>query len=287
MRTSIILAAGASVLLASAPAPAAVTLVTQRGSSGITTIVLDGDHLRIEHPAPGERTTATVIDAQAGKVVMINDHDKTYSELTDLDRQAMRLRIDAARAQMKARMKDLPPEQRKKMEEMMAQRGMGEPGAVKEPPSKFEPTGGKKTINGIACETYKRVQDGKVREELCISPWSAGLVRKSDFAGVQKFAAGMMEDFGGPQARRRNPLADLDQYPGVPISRVTIGEDGKRAEEEQIKSIKRGTVPASTFATPTGYSKKELPFGRAPAPRGAPHGPPGAGVPDRAPPGAH
>jgi hypothetical protein len=259
------------LLLASAPARAAVTLVTERGNSGTTTIVLDGDHLRIEHPAPGERTTATIIDAQAKKVVMVNDREKSYSELTEADRQAMRERMDAVRAQMKDRMKNLPPDQRKKMEEMMAERGIGEAGAAKEPPSKFEATGAKKTVNGIACDMYRRMQEGKVREELCISPWSAGLVRKSDFAGVQKFAAGMMEDFGGPRAKRRNPLADLDQYPGLPISRVSIGEDGKRGEEEQIKSIKRGSVPASTFAAPAGYSKKEIPLGRGPAPHGGPH----------------
>jgi hypothetical protein len=252
------------VALAGGPAHAAVTVVTQHGNGATQTITLDGDHIRIDSPEHSERGTATILDAAGKKLVMLNDQDKSYTELTEADREQMRSRMEAMRTQMKERMKDLPPDQRKRMEEMMGGRGLDADKAGEGPPPKFEPTGAKKTINGFACQMYRRLEDGKVREEICASPWSAGLLQKSDFAGIQKFAAAMMADMGGGprRGRRQNPLADLDRYPGIPISRVTIDADGKRGEEVQIKSIKRGAVPADRFTVPAGYSKKEFPFGK-------------------------
>jgi hypothetical protein len=254
------------VALAAGPAHAAVTIVTQHGTGATTTITLDGDHVRIDHPQKDQRASATILDAVGKKLVMLNDQEKSYTEITEADRQKMRARMDGMMAQMKDRMKDLPPEQRKRMEQMMAARGVPAAGdkAEPEPTLKFEPMGAKKTINGFACEMYRRLEDGKVREELCASPWSAGLVQKADFAGIQKFAAEMMEGFGPRRGRRGNPLAEMDRYPGIPISRVPVDADGKRGEEDQIKSIKRGSVPAAKFAVPAGYTKKELPFGRGP-----------------------
>jgi hypothetical protein len=249
------------VALTAGPAHAAVTIVTQHGNGAATTIILDGDHVRIDNPGRGQHATAVIMDAAAKKLVTIDDQDKSYVEITEADRQRMKTRVDGMMAQMKERMKDMPPDQRKRMEEMMGRRGLGDDKAAPAPTVKFEPLGAKKTINGFACEMYRRLEDGKVREELCAAPWSSGVVQKSDFTGIQKFAAEMMEGFG-PARARRNPLAEMDRYPGIPISRVSIDADGTRGEEDQIKSIKRGSVPAARFAVPEGYTKKELPLGR-------------------------
>jgi hypothetical protein len=257
--TGVVLAAGLAA--GGATARAGVTIVTQHGSGGATTITLEGDHVRIDHPERTERNSAIVLDAAAKKVVMINDQEKSYTEMTEADRQKLHTQMEAMRAQMKDRLKDLPPEQRQKVEQMMGKPDEGG-AAPKGPTVKFEAMGSKKTINGFACEMYRKLEDGKLREELCAAPWSAGLVQKSDFAAIGKFAAGMMNELGGPRARnRRNPLAELDQYPGIPISRVAIDEDGKRGQEDQIKSIKRGAIPAARFEVPAGYTKRELTFG--------------------------
>ena len=36
----------------------------------------------------------------------------------------------------------------------------------------------------------------------------------------------------------------------------TVGPEGKRGEEDQVKSIKRGAVAPALFAIPAGYTKK-------------------------------
>jgi hypothetical protein len=214
-----------ALLLVASSAQAGVTIVAT-GPRGDTTISLEGDHARVESPSRGPRGGVVIIDAATKKVTMVNDTEKSYMELTEADRQRLRSQVGAMREQMKARLQNLPPEQRKKAEQMLGGLG-GEEAGNKPPASTFEPMGGKKTINGFACETYRRFEDGKLREELCVAPWSASTVQKRDFDAIQEFAKGFMQDLGGGRPSGRL-LGALDLYPGLPISRVPIDDKGQR-----------------------------------------------------------
>jgi hypothetical protein len=262
----------AGMLLVPMRAHAGLTITTQRGNDSVATLYVEGDRFKADEPKKAE-TTSVIVDAKAKKVTMIDANKRTYTEMTEEDRKRMRGQMDAMRAQMQERMKNMPPDQRAKMESMMGPPGAADAGKPHD--WKFEPMGQKKTINGFACEMYRVSEDGKLREEQCVSPWSAGLVKKSDFAGIQAFAESMMEDFGGHRARSGSIFSRMEKAPGIPISRVRIEENGQRGEEEQIKSIKRGAVPASVFEVPAGYTKKDMPaFG--PGMGGHHHGgPPG------------
>jgi hypothetical protein len=257
----------AASLLVTARARAGITITSQKGA-GPTTMYVEGERLRIDTPERDERVTAVVFDGPTKRFVMINDHDRTYTEITEEDRKRIRAQLDAMRPMMQERMKSLPPEQRKQMEEMM---GSGD----KPHDWKFEATGEKKTVNGFACSVYRVTEDGVLREQDCISPWSAGVVKKSDFAAVAKMAQEMLQGMGGMGGARSSIFARIDKAPGIPISRLPMGEGGKPGEEEQIKSVKRGAVPTSMFAIPAGYTKKELPaMGMGMGPGGRHHGPP-------------
>jgi hypothetical protein len=256
MRNLVLGAGLAGALLVPLRAHAGLTIVTQRGSDAIATLYVEGDRFKAEEPKH-ERATSVIVDAKAKKLIMVDASNQTYTEMTEEDRKRMRGQMDAMRAQMQERMKNMPPDQRAKMEAMMGPGGAQDAGKPHD--WKFESMGQKKTINGFACEMYKVSEDGKVREEQCVSPWSAGLVKKSDFAGIQKFAESMMEEFGGNRARSGSIFSRMEKAPGIPISRVPIDANGQRGEEEQVKSIKRGSVAASVFAIPAGYTKKDVP----------------------------
>ena len=274
-RQPLLLVGLAASLLVSARARAGVTIVTQKGT-GTSTVSLEGERMRMDTPERNEHVTAIVFDGPAKRFLMIDDHNKTYLELTEEDRKRMRAQMDAMRAQMQERMKNMPPDQRKKMEAMMGPGAMA--AADKQTEWKFQAMGQKKTINGFACDMYRVTEDGRLIEEDCFSPWSAGVVKKSDFAGIAKMAKEMLAEMGGmggDRARSNGVFGRLEKAPGLPISRVLMGEDGKpTGEEEQVKSIKRGAVPASLFAVPAGYAKKDLPMGMGMGPGGPHHGPP-------------
>ena len=199
------------VLLPLAPVPravyAAVTITTQRGTRPASTLRADGDRLRIDHPAPepGGRATVILLDAAAKRMVTLDESTKSYTEITEEDMKRLSGQMEGFRAQMQERMKSMPPEQRQKMEELMTRGGGGlGAGAVSKKQSDwvFEALGQKKTVNGFRCEMYRVKVDGKPREEDCISPWSAGVVKREDFAGLARFGEEMVKGLGGGGATR-------------------------------------------------------------------------------------
>jgi len=273
--TSLGLVAGAA-----APAWAATTLVVQRGTEEPATLYADGDRMRMDMPKGAGhigdasfRPSAIIIDAVAKKIVMLDEPGKAYTEITEEDMKRVQAQLTAARAQFADKLKDLPPEQRKRLE------ALTDGAAMKGPPKfTFEKAGGKKTVNGMRCEMYKVLLNGVAHEEDCISPWSDGVVSQSDFAGLSKFSQTMMANMGGKSASI--PL--FDQYPGLPISRVPLDEKGGKGLESQVKSVKKGAVAASLFTVPAGFAKKAPPLGVA-RPGAGPAGGPAGGVPPASP----
>ena len=53
--------------------------------------------------------------------------------------------------------------------------------------------------------------------------------------------------------------SDFGRYPGFPIVRVRFDADGKKLSEEQVKSVKRGSLSADLFKVPAGYTKEAGP----------------------------
>jgi hypothetical protein len=268
--TAFSLAVGATSLFGGV-AHAGITMVVLRGAPATatqSTLYLDGDRIRVEGSGKPSHETNVIVDAGAKKMIMINVSEKSYMELTESDMKKMRTQVDAMRAQAAERMKNLPPEQRKQMEKMMA--GMGAPDG-KLPKVTFQSMGQTKTVNGFSCEMYRILRDGVAKEEDCVSPWSAKVLQKGDFEGFRKFAEEMAKEMGGAGGGQRDMFEQFDKFPGLPITRHML--DG--GEDEEIKSIKRGSIPASQFAVPAGYTKKEMPTMGGPGMGGPGMGGPG------------
>jgi hypothetical protein len=262
LRLILLAAVVAAPLLASARAHAGVTLVMQRGKDPDSTLYVDGDKMRMENPkSSGERTV--VIDAAARHMLIINDAERSYSEMTEADLDRAASMIASRRAMMQEQFKSMPPEQRARMEKMMG-------GADDKPHAlKFEKMGGKKTISGFACEMYRVTDDGQPKEEDCIAPWSAAVLTRADFAGLRKFSEDMAKKLGVMAGPRNRIFEQFDKFPGFPVVRHSL-EPGQ-GEDEQLKSVKRGSIPASMFEVPAGYTKKPSPF-ESMMGGGGPHG---------------
>jgi hypothetical protein len=190
-------------------------------------------------------------------MMMVNDRDKTYTELTEEDMKRAKVQMQAMRSQLAERMKNATPEQRARFEGMLGAGGAQQLNDQKPHEWKFEPLGEKKTVNGFACQTYRVFLDGKPHEEDCISPWSAGLMKRSDFAGLEKFGESINQDLGVGRGGGAMPL--FHHYPGFPISRAVLDANGARGEEQQVKSIKQGPLAPGLFAPPAGYTERKKP----------------------------
>jgi hypothetical protein len=214
-----------------------------------------------------------VIDGPGKRRIVIDDARKTYIVMTPEDMRRQRQRMAEARAQSEARLKSMPPEQRKKLEAMMGKKipfspmGPGKPSVIK-----YERMNARRTVAGFPCEMFRVLYDGTPRLEECIAAWGANIVQKSDFAGLKPYLQEMAKATGGGGGD--DVVVQMQKAPGFPIARVVLGEGGQRGEEDQLKSVKRGPIAPATFDIPPGYTKTEMPSMAAP---GTPGGPPRGG----------
>jgi hypothetical protein len=242
-------ALGAFALFGARPGWAATIVVLQTGNQPPQTIYADGKHLRME--SPGEKESVAILDAESGKLVVLDDKEKSYTEITEADMKHMAEQLGAARAQIEQSLDKLSPAERKQAEKALGAMAQDQKGKKWE--WKFQALGQKKTVNGMPCEMYKVTLDGKPHEQDCILPWSSNLLKKSDFTGLESFGRSLNQAFGAPGGQGI-PL--FNEFPGLPISRVPADGD----EPEQVKSVRQGSAPAGAFSIPQGYTKKPLPI---------------------------
>jgi hypothetical protein len=266
------LAVGAPIVLAGGLCRAGVTIVFQRGDQVVSTTLVEGPRMRVEGVGSGGHEGAMIIDGAGKRQIIVNDAEKSYIVMTPEDMRHARQRMAEARAQAMQRLKNLPPEERQKIEAMMGKKmDLGGPmGLTKPPVIKYEKLGAKRNIAGHDCVTYRVLWDGKPHTEECVVGWNAGVVKKSDFAALRPY----VEEAAKASGRADDLLAQLQKAPGFPIARVRLDEPEGRGPEEWLKSVERGPIPADKFEIPSGYTKKEMPTMPAP---GAPGGPPMGG----------
>src|SRR6185436_2272288 len=126
MRFTLTVAAlsAAVVLSASAAAAADGVLIAQKITSSkgeVTTsqIQIEKTRMRAEMAGANGRRQTMIFDGTAQVMRSVDDEAKTYSELTKADVDKLGGQMSGAMAQMEAQMKNMPPEARARMEEMM------------------------------------------------------------------------------------------------------------------------------------------------------------------------
>ncbi len=255
------IAACAAVLTLAAPAWAADGLLitgktTANGSTTESQIQLTKDHLRMQTTG-GNGPQVVTFDGTAQVVRMINDADKTYTELTKADVDRLSAQMSQMMAQMQEQMKNMPPEQRAQIEAMMRGRG-----AAMSPPPKTEyrKTGTAK-VGAWTCTQYEGYQADKKVSELCtVSPSALGFTA-ADFE-VTRQMADFFKSLVPPGMSNQEMFAIGDDatagFSGVPVRMSTAGAS---PVVNEIQAVTRQNVPDSAFAVPAGYKKQALPMG--------------------------
>jgi hypothetical protein len=257
----------AVLLLTASAAQAAVKLNFERkkvgdtGGPSTSTMTIDAQHIRMDGMGAGRgprgagSASTIIVDGPGKRFLVLEPEKKSYREITEADAKQLKERADAMKAQMNERMKNAPPEQRKRMEEMMGRRG-GDQGFQ----TKYTPLGTKKKISGFACEMYKVEMAMGVTSEACVAAWSSNIVTQTELAEFKKLAAQLESTFAFGGSRM---MSEWSKAPGVTVETTHLGPDGKPESTVTLKSITRGNVPASEFQPPADFTKDTTPmFGR-------------------------
>jgi len=196
---------------------------------------------------------------KAGKITVIDDKKKTYSEMDKATMEAMAKKATAAMAQMQERMKNMTPEQRAQMEKLMGNRMPGGIGGDKPDVWDAKNLGTTATVEGRKCQNWNLIRNGAPFEELCVVPFNS-LPGKED---MQKVFKDMAETFG--DLAKQVPGSDqmpkaMSSINGYPVRTRMYASDGKFQPSETVmtKWVEE-SIPASTFEPPAGYTKAEMP----------------------------
>jgi hypothetical protein len=230
-----------------------VSKVTRDGGVAETvTSYLSSERIRMSH---GDGREA-IVDYKLGQTTSIDNKKKTYSVMTvkDLDEWVAKMQERMNSPEMKkAReaMKDLPPEQRKAIEGAGA--GMFE----------VEKTGTSRKIAGYACENWRIAMGQVSRSEECLTTELKFPVQVFDmYKHYTETMRSMMSSIGGTGSDKM--AEQFKKLKGYPLAVTTTVEmmGHKSVTSSEVVEVRKGSIPASAWEIPAGYTKVDSPLAR-------------------------
>jgi hypothetical protein len=254
MRLTLALACAAAAVLAAAPRAAAedLTLVfkTTGKGAGTSTSYYSSEKMRA-----GDAENDMIVEYGPGKIVSVDHKKKEYSEITLAEMEAamkqMAAKMEEAGKQMEQQMANLPPEMKKKMEQMMG----GGASAL------TVTKGGTREIAGYSCQDYTLAMGETMTTKVCATTALAFPAPNVDFKRFASYAGAATAMANNPMFKGLSRLADeMKKIEGITIAESTSFKMmGKSMEtSKEATEIKKGPIPASAFdvaAIAPGYKK--------------------------------
>jgi hypothetical protein len=265
-------------LAAVAPLPAAspapnpglvmqLDLIDHTKGGAVTTLTtsVEGRNLKMNMPAGSQGTSNEMIFHGAEREMLMIDHArKSYIVIDEATLKDLVGQVSAAMQQVEEAMKNMPPEQRAMMEQMMKQRGMG-PAPAAPKPTELRRTGERGDQHGFAAEKYEVLRDGRKIREVWVTPWDR-IDGANDARAVFEEMADMMKEtmealakspMGGALADQ-NSFEHLKALGGYPVVTREFDENGTLETETVLKSATRKELAPADFQPPAGYAKQTM-----------------------------
>lgn len=228
------------------------TNLTDHSTTAITTYAQAG-RMRVESK-PGDSYMIFKDDT----LYAIDTREKSYVALDRAAAKRMAEQINPALKQMQEQLARMPPEQRAQIEKMM---GPQMAGMTRPKKRDIRRTARSQKVGGHSCSYVELLEDGAVSDELCVA--AAGTVPGSQelLDAALEMSAVVKEMFSAIDApwlkdAIGQQIGVYDQIGGVPLQSRHYNA-GNPVSETTLKSIRGGSVPASAFEVPAGYTKKD------------------------------
>ena len=231
-------------------------------STAKTNILVDGKSIKMEYLEDGKKLDSTMIFKGDSDVMIFVDHqEKKYFSMNKNDIQKFSDHMSQAMAQLDEALKDMPPEQREQMKNMMKDKmpGMGNSDYV-EPVIKKS---GSDTVKGYSCTNYDIYRGKKLYRKSCVTKWG-------NIEGGDQIAAAMisMTDFMEEMTKsfsnnsqvkfEKNVFHQLKEMKGFPVKTVDYGDSENIISESIFESSRIVDAPKSEFEPPSGYRKEAI-----------------------------
>lgn len=261
-----------ALLCASAGAGVLIT-VENRSLDGtgpelvVSKIAIDGKRVRIDHEETDKSGRGSVIyrgDKQ--QMIVLNHRGNSFQIMTKNSMKAMNQQINqqmsTAMKQMESKLAQLPPAQRKIMEQMLKQHST--PTAVPTPQAappapEVKATGVRKELKGYPTAQYEVYQNGIRVREMWVTDWANAGVTRDDFSVFKEMHQFQQETFASMnrgQSFQPNDVAfdEFRQVNGLPVF-ITSFKGTVKDRETTLKSVGKKDFDDAYFAPPKNYKE--------------------------------
>ena len=229
------------------------------GESGIKTserrILVEGGRLRSDFgDGGGQPPVVTVLfHSDSKRMITLVHEDKTYLEID----QEFVASMSEAVEQAKEALRNLPEEQRAKLEKLMKRRSEG---ALE--PLQIRATGTRDNGGGYSCEIQGVYRGDQKIRDLCVADWDevpGGRSAGAAIQGMQDLGKQMLSVArqGLPATQLPNPFAYWDQVDGFVVASRSF-RDGELHLQSVLKSVQAQAIDPAEFEPPAGYQKQTL-----------------------------
>jgi hypothetical protein len=246
-----------TVLLSAVAIPAFATDLTivskvsrNDGPPQTTTSYISDDHVRMSSSEGHEM----IVDFKTGQMTTLDHKKKTYYVTTrqDMDTFAARMKEQMNSPEMKKaqeQMKNMPAEQQKAMSGMFT--------------VDVHDAGTSRKVAGYTCENWVMKMGQMSTTEECLTndlqyPAQAWTMYKN-FSDSMRSAMSAM----GPMAQSASSMGEqLKKMKGFPLARNTTVDimGRKMVSTNEVTEVRKGSVPASAWDVPSGYTKVDNPM---------------------------
>ena len=240
-----------------------------QGDEGKQQVIMQANQMKTSMLGPdGKPETAFILDLIAETFTQVNYKEGSYMTAKVQEyAQMLQGGIKDAMSAMKEALKDVPPEQRQMMEQMMRSKmpqGDEKAGDCREPKIETRKTGRQATIAGYSAVSYEILADGKPDSELWIAKGiTAG--KELDPKKLERVMGELMQAVprcgpgGGPSGSGR-PGVGQDQAwklasEGYPVKTILRGGNGTTVDVVKAESR---SIPASEFQPPANFTRQSL-----------------------------
>lgn len=226
----------------------------QASSGGMHRLAIKGQQLRVD----ADDDTWILFNSNEQAMYIVDDSDRSYIKFDEALIEKLGQTMNRAKAELDAALADLPPAQRKQMQEMMAGAMASMLGGKDSIKFSVEETSRTDSVEGIDCRIVMAFKNDQPFNEVCLAEASDLGASSADakvFRKWTQFTQGMMEQMA-EQSQGLIPLQAPSFYiEGLGLPILSKDEDGLRA---QLKSYRNDDIAASLFTIPKNYSEDNI-----------------------------
>jgi len=217
------------------------------------TLLIEKDRMRTDI-RDSETDMSIIFRGDKNLFWSIDHKEKSYMEITKEDVKKMKGKMEEGMKMMEEMMEDLPPEQRKRMEEVM--KGKTPP---KERKIAYKKVASGQKVNQWLCDKYEGYAGKEKVREVWATDYPKIGIKPEEVKVLEemgKFFSEMIKDAAAHFYRFGTEKKEGGFW-GVPV-RIIGYEKGKKEFTMEIKEVKKESFKPQIFELPKGYKKEKL-----------------------------